>query len=120
MRPEGGCSASFSWRRGIASYTTGVILQSIAKQAGVHTKLRSLQRILRFFRSQWSCGLRQSGGPDTASVSAEIAFLAFWDGNGRISRAVGAWVLLRAGYELGFDLRIYCRQRTDAYYRALA
>jgi prophage maintenance system killer protein len=76
---------------------------------------------------QWLNGSvgREGGGPDPVSKAAEIAFLLvqahpFWDGNGRVSRAVAAWVLIQAGYELWFDMRIYCRHRTDAYFRAIA
>lgn len=58
------------------------------------------------------------------AIAAEIVFLVlqahpFWDGNGRVARALGTWVLLRSGYELVIDPGLYCRTRTDAYYRAL-
>jgi len=44
----------------------------------------------------------------------------FMDGNGRLARAVGNWVLLRAGYQLVNDPKRYCRERIHAYYFSLA
>lgn len=43
----------------------------------------------------------------------------FKDGNGRVSRAIATWLLIRGGYELISDPDFYCRQRVEAYYRAL-
>jgi len=44
----------------------------------------------------------------------------FADGNGRVARAIGNWILLRAGYELVLDPRLYCRERVRCYYHSLA
>jgi Fic family protein len=68
---------------------------------------------------------RESETLDSSFIAAEIVFMLlqahpFIDGNGRVARAVGTWVLLRAGYELLFDLRLYCRERAKACYRAIA
>jgi fido (protein-threonine AMPylation protein) len=62
---------------------------------------------------------------DPEAVAAEIAFLLvqahpFLDGNGRLSRAVSAWVLFRSKYELLFDMDLYCHQRTRPHYEAIA
>jgi hypothetical protein len=67
----------------------------------------------------------ESGASYSVAIAAEIAFLLvqahpFWDGNGRISGGVATWVLLQAGYEPWFDLRLYCRERAEVYFRAFA
>lgn len=44
----------------------------------------------------------------------------FMDGNGRVARAVGNWVLQGGGYCVIGDPQSYCRERKAAYYEALA
>jgi hypothetical protein len=58
-------------------------------------------------------------------VASEIVYMLlhahpFVDGNGRVARALGTWVLLRAGYEPLCDLRTYCHERTDQYFAAIS
>ena len=44
----------------------------------------------------------------------------FKDGNGRVSRAVATWLLMRGGYILRINPRVYCRENIDTYYQAIS
>lgn len=61
---------------------------------------------------------------DWISVAAETMLRLleahpFKDGNGRVSRAVTTWLLMRGGYEVTSNPDFYCRQHVGPYYRAL-
>lgn len=61
---------------------------------------------------------------DWMSVAAETMLRLleahpFKDGNGRVSRAVATWLLMRGGYEVRSNPDFYCRQHVGPYYRAL-
>ena len=43
----------------------------------------------------------------------------FVDGNGRVARAAGNWLLTRSGYQLVDDPKRFCRERIHGYYEAL-
>ena len=73
---------------------------------------------------QWMGQQKASKSMDPKILAAEIMQRlvrahVFKDGNGRASRAVGAWVLCRSGYYLILDPRLYCKLNVDRYYRAL-
>jgi fido (protein-threonine AMPylation protein) len=58
-------------------------------------------------------------------VASEIVYLLlhahpFADGNGRVARAMGTWVLLREGYELSSDVRLFCHERRERYFEAVS
>jgi Fic family protein len=60
-----------------------------------------------------------------SNVASEIVYLLlhahpFADGNGRVARAMGAWVLLRDGYELLSDQRLFCHERRKRYFEAVS
>jgi fido (protein-threonine AMPylation protein) len=70
-----------------------------------------------------------AGGQHPVSCSRQIAAEAvfrlteahpFIDGNGRIARAAGAWILIRGGYGLAVDPGTFFHLRTDMCYSALA
>jgi len=68
-----------------------------------------------------------SGAAEAKPVitSSEIVFRLlqahpFMDGNGRLARAVGNWVLQAGGYSVVADPQRYCRKRKATYYESLA
>jgi Fic family protein len=73
---------------------------------------------------QWVARQKASKSTDPEILAAEIMQRlvrahVFKDGNGRASRAVGAWVLCRSGSYLILDPRLYCKVNVDQYYKAL-
>ena len=65
------------------------------------------------------------GNLDPAFIASEIVYMLlhahpFVDGNGRVARAIGTWVLLRAGYEQLSDLRTYSHERSEQYFGAIS
>ena len=73
---------------------------------------------------QWMGQEKASKSVDPKILAAEIMQRlvrahVFKDGNGRASRAVGAWVLCRSGYYLILDPRLYSKVNVDRYYQAL-
>ena len=58
-------------------------------------------------------------------VASEVIYLLlhahpFADGNGRVARAMGTWVLIREGYELCSDVRLFCHERRERYFEAVS
>lgn len=67
----------------------------------------------------------QHPAPSYREIAAEAVFrLAdahpFADGNGRVARAAGTWILTRGGYGTVVDPGIYFHERVDTCYSALA
>jgi Fic/DOC family/Chitobiase/beta-hexosaminidase C-terminal domain len=55
-----------------------------------------------------------------AEIHARITHAhPFIDGNGRVARALSTWILVKAGYRLRSNPRVFCRDRVEAYYLAL-
>lgn len=73
---------------------------------------------------RWVAQQKASKSMDPEILAAEIMQRLvrahpFKDGNGRASRAVGAWILCRSRYHLILDPRLYCKLNVDRYYQAL-
>jgi fido (protein-threonine AMPylation protein) len=79
------------------------------------------QRALEWLNQQM---LTECATSEPIVLAADVAFLLmqahpFRDGNGRLARAIAAWVLTRAGYVMLGDPRKYCNDRAGAYFDAL-
>src|SRR4051812_38373018 len=81
-----------------------------------------LDTALHQFKELVACGDADMS-PIAAASDLVFSLLhahAFLDGNGRVARLFGTWVLTRAGYRQTFNLRSYCHANIERHFRAVS
>jgi len=113
--PYRGCirdQAAVIWRNGLVVQTLPNTEDALAMAAGA---LQALEAAI-------TVGVAEAKPVITGT---EIVFRLlqahpFMDGNGRVARAVGNWVLHAGGYSVVADPQSYCRKRKADYYESIA
>jgi uncharacterized protein YjbI with pentapeptide repeats/fido (protein-threonine AMPylation protein) len=116
LSPTDPSSGQLRTRGGVVRLNHKVVRELLPASASVNIANTALGRL--------NAVLAGTSEPDWVGVAAEtmlnlLEAHPFEDGNGRVSRALATWLLMRGEYELTSDPGGYCRQHTSPYYQAL-